>query len=246
MPSAPQDGPDSPAPPLPEPHHRNVQGGAARAGVFGISDGLVSNVALILGVAGASPGPGVVRLAGLAGLIGGAVSMAAGEWVSMTAQAELLERELRMEELELRRQPDHERRELVQIYRARGVEPETAERLAREMMRNPELALETHAREELGIDPNELGSPLKAAVSSFLAFAVGAVIPLLSWFFTSGGAALAVSIVVSVFTALAVGAALGRFTGRSLARSAARQLLFAAVPAAITYALGAAVGVGVG
>ncbi|MDQ3978426.1 MAG: VIT1/CCC1 transporter family protein [Actinomycetota bacterium] len=239
-------GTDTPLPPPPEPHHRNIQGGAARAAVFGISDGLVSNVALILGMAGASPGPGVVRLAGLAGLIAGAVSMAAGEWVSMTAQAELLERELKMEELELRRRPESERRELVQIYRSRGIEPETAEQLANEMMRSPELALETHAREELGIDPNELGSPLKAAVSSFLAFAVGALIPLIAWFFTTGAAALTVSIVVSGLTALAVGAALARFTGRSLARSALRQLLFAAVPAAITYGIGAMVGVGVG
>jgi VIT1/CCC1 family predicted Fe2+/Mn2+ transporter len=236
----------APLPPLPEPHHRNVQGGAARAAVFGISDGLVSNVALILGVAGASPGAGVVRLAGLAGLIGGAVSMAAGEWVSMTAQAELLERELQMEALELRRRPESERRELVQIYRSRGVEPETAEQLATEMMRDPALALETHAREELGIDPNELGSPVGAAVSSFLAFAVGALIPLLSWFFASGGAALAVSIVLSGLTALGVGIALARFTGRSVFRSGLRQLLFAAVPAAITYALGSVVGVGLG
>src|SRR5437588_11583588 len=113
-----------------EHHHRDVQGGTARAAVFGISDGLVSNVALILGVAGASPAPGVVRLAGLAGLIAGAVSMAAGEWVSMTAQSELLERELRMEALELRRHPHDEKEELVQIYRSRGVARDTAERLA--------------------------------------------------------------------------------------------------------------------
>ena len=234
-----------PLPPPPEPHHRNVQGGAARAAVFGISDGLVSNVALILGVAGASPGPGVVRLAGMAGLIGGAVSLAAGEWVSMTAQAELLARELEMERLELHRQPESERRELVQIYRSRGIEPDTAEQLASELMRDPEIALETHAREELGIDPNELGSPLGAAVSSFLAFAVGALIPLLSWFFGSGGTALAISIVLSGVAALAVGAALARFTGRSLARTAFRQLLFAAIPAAVTYGVGALVGVGV-
>jgi VIT1/CCC1 family predicted Fe2+/Mn2+ transporter len=231
-------------PPPPEHHHRNVQGGAARAAVFGISDGLVSNVALILGVAGASPGAGVVRLAGVAGLIAGAVSMAAGEWVSMTAQSELLERELKMEAVELRRRPESERRELVQIYRSRGVEPETAERLASEMMRDPDLALETHAREELGIDPNELGSPLGAAVSSFLAFAVGAVVPLLPWFFSGGGAALAVSIVLGALAALSVGAALAGFTGRSVVRSALRQLLFAAVPAAITFAIGAAVGAG--
>jgi VIT1/CCC1 family predicted Fe2+/Mn2+ transporter len=233
-------------PPPPEPHHRNIQGGAARAAVFGISDGLVSNVALILGVAGASPGAGVVRLAGLAGLIAGAVSMAAGEWVSMTAQAELLERELQMEALELRRRPEHERKELVQIYRSRGVEPETAEQLANEMMRDPDLALETHAREELGIDPNELGSPLAAAVSSFLAFAAGALVPLLPWFFGVGGAALATSIILSGLAALGVGAALARFTGRAVGRSAFRQLAFAAVPAAITFAIGAAVGVGGG
>jgi VIT1/CCC1 family predicted Fe2+/Mn2+ transporter len=237
----------SDVPPLPpEPHHRNVQGGTARAAVFGISDGLVSNVALILGVAGASPGAGVVRLAGLAGLIGGAVSMAAGEWVSMTAQSELLERELEMEALELRRRPESERRELVQIYRSRGIELETAEQLASEMMRDPDLALETHAREELGIDPSELGSPMGAAVSSFLAFAVGALVPLVPWFFGGGWAALFASIVLGALAALSVGAALARFTGRSLHRSALRQLLLAAIPAAITYVLGSLVGVGVG
>ncbi|MFP5316913.1 MAG: VIT1/CCC1 transporter family protein [Acidimicrobiia bacterium] len=233
-------------PPPPEPHHRNVHGGAARAAVFGISDGLVSNVALILGVAGASPGAGVVRLAGLAGLIGGAVSMAAGEWVSMTAQSELLERELEMEALELKRRPEHERRELVQIYRSRGVEPETAERLASEMMRDPDLALETHAREELGIDPKELGSPIGAAASSFAAFAVGALVPLLPWFFGGGTAALVGSMVLGALTAVIVGAALARFTGRSMAKSAARQFTLSAVPAAITYALGNIVGVGLG
>ncbi len=229
----------------PEHHHRDLQGGKARAAVFGISDGLVSNVALILGMAGASPGPGVVRLAGLAGLIGGAVSMAAGEWVSMKAQSELLERELEMEALELRRRPESERQELVQIYRSRGIEPETAEQLASEMMRDPELALETHAREELGIDPGELGSPLGAAVSSFLSFAVGALVPLIPWFLRGGMAALVASIVLSAVAALAVGGALARFTGRSLPRSAFRQLLLAALPAAVTYILGALVGVGV-
>lgn len=232
-------------PSRPESHHRNIQGGTARAAVFGISDGLVSNVALILGVAGASPGPGVVRLAGLAGLIAGAISMAAGEYISMTAQRELLTRELEMEAIELHRQPENERRELIQIYRSRGIEPETAERLATEMMRNPELALETHAREELGIDPAELGSPVGAASSSFLAFAVGAFIPLLPWLLTRGGAALGLSITLGALAALAVGAALARFTGRSASRSALRQLLWAAVPAAITYGVGALVGVGV-
>ncbi|MDQ6927432.1 MAG: VIT1/CCC1 transporter family protein [Actinomycetota bacterium] len=231
--------------PLPESHHRNVQGGAARAAVFGVSDGLVSNVALILGVAGAHPAAGVVRLAGLAGLIGGAVSMAAGEYISMKAQAELLERELEMERIELRRRPEGERRELIDIYRSRGIEPRIAEELATAMMRNPEMALETHAREELGIDPNSLGSPVAAAVSSFLCFAAGALLPLLPWFFSAGSGALVVSVILGLVASLAVGAALAGFTGRSVAWSAGRQLLVSAVPAAITYGLGSLVGVGV-
>lgn len=233
-----------PLPPPPEKHHRNIQGGTARAAVFGVSDGLVSNVAIVLGFAGANPGPGLVRLAGLAGLIGGAVSMAAGEYVSMTAQAELLERELEMERLELHRRPEAERRELVQIYRSRGVDEATAEQLATALHRDPDLALEAHAREELGIDPSSLGKPVSAAVSSFLCFAVGAVIPLIPYFFTEGAAALVTAVVLGAIAALSVGAALARFTGRSVARSASRQLLLSAIPAAITYALGAAVGVG--
>jgi vacuolar iron transporter family protein len=232
-----------PLPPLPEKHHRDVQGGTARAAVFGVSDGLVSNVAIVLGFAGANPGPGLVRLAGLAGLIGGAVSMAAGEYVSMTAQAELLERELEMERLELRRRPEAERRELAQIYRARGVDEATAEQLATALSRDPELALQTHAREELGIDPESLGQPVRAALSSFVTFSIGASIPLLPYFFGTGTAAMVAAIVLGVIAALAVGAALAKFTGRPMGRSAGRQLLFSAVPAAITYAIGSAVGV---
>ena len=232
-----------PPPPLPEKHHRDVQGGTARAAVFGVSDGLVSNVAIVLGFAGANAGPGLVRLAGLAGLIGGAVSMAAGEYVSMTAQAELLERELEMERLELRRRPEAERRELAQIYRSRGVDEDTAEQLATALSRDPELALQTHAREELGIDPESLGQPVRAALSSFVTFSIGAAIPLVPYFFGTGTAAMVAAIVLGVIAALAVGAALAKFTGRPMGRSAGRQLLFSAVPAAITYAIGAAVGV---
>lgn len=230
-------------PPPPEKHHRDVQGGTARAAVFGVSDGLVSNVAIVLGFAGANTGPGLVRLAGLAGLIGGAVSMAAGEYVSMTAQAELLERELEMERIELHRSPEAERRELAQIYRSRGVDAATADQLATALSRDPELALETHAREELGIDPNALGRPVSAALSSFVTFSVGASVPLVPYFFTTGTAALLTAIILGVVAALAVGAFLARFTGRHMGRSAARQLLFSAVPAAATFALGAAVGV---
>jgi VIT1/CCC1 family predicted Fe2+/Mn2+ transporter len=211
--------------------------------VFGVSDGLVSNVAIVLGFAGANTAPGLIRLAGLTGLIGGAVSMAAGEYVSMKAQSELLERELEMERLELHRRPEAERRELAAIYRARGVDEATAEQLATALSRDPEMALETHAREELGIDPSALGKPVSAAVSSFVCFAVGASIPLVPYFFGTGTAALVVAIVLGALAGLAVGAALARFTGRSVVRSSLRQLVFTAVPAVITFALGAAVGV---
>lgn len=227
----------------PERHHRDISGGAARAAVFGVNDGLVSNVSLILGMAGASPGPGVVRLAGMAGLIAGALSMAAGEFVSMQAQRELLERELALERRELHRRPHVEQVELQHIYESRGVEPDTARRLAAEMMRDPELALETHAREELGIDPNALGSPLAAAASSFAAFAAGAVVPLVPWLVGSGTAAVLASVVLGAVVAFGVGLLLARFTGRSRLRSGLRQLAIAAATAAVTYGIGAAVGV---
>ena len=232
-----------PLPPPPEKHHRDVQGGAARAAVFGVSDGLVSNVAIVLGFAGANTGAGLVRLAGLAGLIGGAVSMAAGEYISMTAQSELLERELEMERLELTRRPEAERRELAQIYRSRGVDEATAEQLATALSRDPELALQTHAREELGIDPDSLGRPLSAAASSFVTCSIGAAIPLVPYVLGSGTAALVAAVVLGVVAALTVGALLARFTGRPVGLSAARQLLFSAIPAAITFGIGAAVGV---
>ena len=213
-----------------------------------MSDGLVSNVSLILGVAGAaaSKGPQYVRLAGLAGWIAGAFSMAAGEYVSMKAQSELLERELEIERREIRRHPHGEQRELAAIYRSRGVEATTADELAKEMMRDPELALETHAREELGIDPSELGSPVGAAISSFIAFSVGAVIPLVPWFFAKGSAAVIASVVLGAIAAVLVGAALARFTGRSWIKSALRQLIIAAMAAGVTFAVGSAVGVSTG
>jgi VIT1/CCC1 family predicted Fe2+/Mn2+ transporter len=235
--------PPHPLPPPPEKHHRDIQGGTARAAVFGVSDGLVSNVAIVLGFAGANPGAGLIRLAGLTGLIGGAVSMAAGEYVSMKAQAELLERELELERIELRRRPEAERKELAQIYRSRGVDDVTADQLATALSRDPDMALETHAREELGIDPSSLGRPLSAAGSSFVCFAIGASIPLLPYFIGTGTAAVVAAVILGIAAALAVGSLLARFTGRPTYKSAARQLAFTAVPAAITFALGAAVGV---
>src|SRR5438270_10343497 len=232
--------------PTMEHHHRDIRGGTARAAVFGVSDGLVSNVSLVLGVAaGSHYAQGPVRLAGLAGLVAGAVSMAIGEYVSMTAQAELFQRELDLERREIRRVPETERRELAHIYRSRGVEPETADELASEMMRDPDLALQTHAREELGIDPNQLGSPNGAAVSSFVSFAIGALVPLLPWFFGSGTAAVVASVVLGLCACAVVGALLARFTGRSVLFSAARQMIIATVAGGVTFLVGSLVGVGV-
>jgi len=223
--------------------HRNITGGPARAAVFGMSDGLTTNVALILGVAGAHPAAGVVRLAGLAGLIGGAFSMAAGEWVSMKAQSELLERELAIERRELSRAPDKERRELSAIYRHRGIDKATADSMAAQVMADPELALEVHAREEMGVNPDSLGSPVKAAASSFATFAVGALVPLVPWFFGTGSTVVVASLVMAAIAALLVGAALGQFTDRSRVFSAFRQLGIAAAAAVVTYGVGALVGV---
>lgn len=228
-----------------EHHHRDVRGGAARAAVFGISDGLVSNVGLILGVAGADPGPGVVRVAGIAGLVAGAISMAAGEYNSMRVQTELLERELELERRELRRNPHVEAVELSHIYQSRGVDPDRARELAREMMSSPDLALQTHAREELGIDPDELGSPSQAAVSSFFAFTAGAAVPLLPWFVAGHRRAIAASLLLALVAAIGVGLATARFTERAPHRVVARQVAFTLVPAFITYVIGNLVGANV-
>jgi VIT1/CCC1 family predicted Fe2+/Mn2+ transporter len=224
-------------------HHRDVQGGAARAAVFGVSDGLLTNVSLILGVAAAHPAPGVVRLAGFAGLVAGAFSMATGEYVSMSAQRELIEREVSIEREELRRHPESEHRELVALYVSRGVPPAAAEEVATALARDPELALEVHTREELGVNPGSIGSPRAAAASSFGSFAFGALVPLLPWFFSSGTVAVVASIILGGVMAMAVGVAVASFTGKSKVRTAARQLAIAALAAAVTYGVGTAVGV---
>jgi VIT1/CCC1 family predicted Fe2+/Mn2+ transporter len=223
-------------------HHRAIGTGGARAAVFGIMDGLVTNVALILGIAGAHPEGSFVRLAGLAGLVAGAFSMAAGEYVSMRAQTELFERELALEHHEIQARPEGERRELVRIYESRGIEPDVARRLATEMMRTPELALETHAREELGINPGALGSPVQAAASSFVTFAFGALLPLIPWLGWSGTGAILASVAIGAVAAIGSGAALAVFTRRPWWKTALRQLSFAAVAAGATYGIGHAVG----
>ncbi len=228
----------------PRHHHRNLQGGGARAAVFGISDGLVSNVALILGMAGANASAGAVRLAGLAGLVGGAFSMAAGEYVSMRAQSELLQRELTVERDAIRKEPEDERRELVAIYEQRGLDSNLAEELSTAMMRDPQIALETHAREELGIDPDETGNPIQSAVSSFVMFAIGAFVPLLPWLVSHGAVAMWWSVGLSAVSAFGVGSALAWFTGRWWLWSATRQLLISGLAAGVTFTIGHLVGAG--
>jgi VIT1/CCC1 family predicted Fe2+/Mn2+ transporter len=223
--------------------HRDIQGGAARAAVFGISDGLVTNVGLILGMAGASVEPEIVRVAGFAGLLAGAFSMAAGEYVSVTAQAELLERELAVERRSHAQSPDAEREELAARYVARGVAPEQALVIAQQVMRDPEMALEVHAREELGIDPYQLGSPVGAATSSFLAFCVGAIIPLLPWLFLEGDVAVGASVLLGAIAALVIGAIIGVISERPIWFTSLRQLLVGAVAGAVTYGVGSLLGV---
>ncbi len=227
-----------------EPHHRNLHGGGARAAVFGISDGLVSNVALVLGMAGAHASAGAVRLAGIAGLIAGSFSMAAGEYVSMRAQSELMQRELNVEREAIWSDPELERQELSAIYESRGLDADLARELSVRMMRDPEIALETHAREELGINPRQTGNPYQAAASSFVMFAIGAFLPLLPWLLTSGPSATVWSVVLGGAGAFAVGAALSLFTGRSWLWSAGRQLLISGVAAGVTYGVGHVIGSG--
>ncbi|MEL6890184.1 MAG: VIT1/CCC1 transporter family protein [Actinomycetota bacterium] len=225
--------------------HRDVTGGTARAAVFGISDGLVSNVALILGVAAAASDRSNVLVAGVAGLLAGAASMAAGEYVSMRAQAELVERELEIERRSLAKQPAAETRELASIYRARGLDAEQAHAMAEAVMADPDVALEVHAREELGVDPDDVGNAAAAALSSFVAFAVGALIPLAPWFFGEGDGAVLASAVLGAIAAIVVGAVLATFTGRSMVRTAARQLGWAVAACGATWLIGSWLGAAV-
>jgi vacuolar iron transporter family protein len=230
---------------FPPHHHRDVGGGGARAAVFGISDGLVTNVSLVLGMAGANPGGSIVRLAGVAGLIAGSFSMAAGEYLSMTAQRELMERELEVERRALERHPKGEAAELRGMYVRRGIDPAVADEMVNEVMQNPELALETHAREELGISTERFGSPWQAAAASFVTFALGAFIPLLPWLIGSGTAAIVASVVLSAVAAVVVGVVLARFTERPVVPSALRQLAVTVIAAAVTFGVGRAIGTGV-
>ena len=228
-----------------ERRHRGLAGGGnLRAAVFGVNDGLVSNASLILGVAGASADPGIILLSGVAGLLAGAFSMASGEYVSVRSQREMYEYQIGLERDELKAYPDEEAKELALIYEARGLGWDEAKRLADSMIADPERGLDTLAREELGLNPEELGSPFGAAAFSFLSFAAGALIPLLPFLFGRGPSMLVISITLTGLSLFGVGSTLSLFTGRSALRGGVRMLLIGAAAGALTFAIGRLLGVG--
>ena len=229
---------DLPNQPSSEIHHqhRDVSGGWLRPTVFGMMDGLVSNFALILGFAGGRADPRTVSLAGLAGLVAGAFSMATGEYISVQSQNESTTAELVVEQRELLVNADAERAELAASYVARGVDPDVAATFAAQISRNPDQALIVHAQEELGIDPTQLPSPRVAAGSSFLSFSVGALVPLLPYLL--GATTVLISLVLSVLMLFVAGVLTARFTSRGWLYSGARQLLLGGAAAAVTYGVG--------
>jgi VIT1/CCC1 family predicted Fe2+/Mn2+ transporter len=230
-----------------EHRHRNLGGGGnLRAAVFGVNDGLVSNASLILGVAGASSDARLVLLSGVAGLAAGAFAMAAGEYVSVRSQRELFEHQISLERDELKQYPEAEAQELAIIYAAKGLPQRQATRLAKQIVADPEQALDTLAREELGLNPAELGSPVGAAASSLLSFAAGAAVPLVPFLVWSGTRALYTSIGVTCVALFAIGATLSLFTGRSAWLSGGRMLVLGAVAGAVTFGVGRLFGVALG
>jgi VIT1/CCC1 family predicted Fe2+/Mn2+ transporter len=229
--------------------HRGGRSGTLRAAVFGANDGLVSNLSLVMGVAGAAAaaaaGNQFIVLAGVAGLLAGAFSMAAGEYVSMQSQRELFENQISMEREEMRVMPEVERQELAEIFRSKGLPKAEAEAVADRLMSDPEKALDTMVREELGLDPEQLGSPWGAAWSSFAAFAVGAIIPLIPFLLTNGLTAVVAALALSFAALFAVGAAVSLVTGRGMVFSGLRQVVIGALAAGITYLVGTLIGVNV-
>jgi VIT1/CCC1 family predicted Fe2+/Mn2+ transporter len=226
--------------------HKGGRSGSIRAAVFGMNDGLVSNLSLVLGVAGAGAGPGALLVTGFAGLFAGACSMAVGEYVSVASQRDLLKRQIDLERRELSEAPQEEAQEIAEIFRQKGLSQDQAERTTRELVRNPGAALDTLVREELGLDPEDLGSPFAAAASSFATFAVGAALPLLPFFALAGAAAIAVSVALSAAVLGAVGGMLGFISGTSPLRSGVRMVLLAAAAAGVTFGLGRLVGANLG
>jgi VIT1/CCC1 family predicted Fe2+/Mn2+ transporter len=226
--------------------HRGVggaQGGNLRAVVFGANDGLVSNASLILGVAGATADHRMIAVSGIAGLLAGAFSMAAGEYVSMRSQREMFERQIAAERDELARYPAEEAAELALIYEARGLAKEEAGHAARSIIANPKHALDALAREELGLDPDQLGSPWGAALFSFLSFAGGALVPLLPFVLGAGASAIPIAIALAGAALFGVGATISLFTGRGAFFGGVRMLLIGAAAATTTFAIGHLLGV---
>ncbi|HEY2095827.1 MAG TPA: VIT1/CCC1 transporter family protein [Pseudonocardia sp.] len=222
--------------------HRGDRSGALRAAVFGVNDGLVSNTSLVMGFAGSGAAHTVILFAGLAGLLAGAFSMAAGEYISMRSQREAYQREISLEAEELREDPAAEAEELALIYRAKGLDAEEAERIAATIMKDQDAALDTMAREELGLDPDELGSPWSAAFSSLLAFTLGAVVVVIPYLFGSGLAALVAAIALACLALFAVGAMIGLLNGRNPIRAGSRQLLIGAAAALLVFGIGHLIG----
>ena len=221
--------------------------GAVRAAIFGVNDGLVSNLSLIFGVAASGVDRQIIVVAGIAGLLAGAFSMAAGEYVSVRVQREVFERLIHLEAHEIGTEPEAERAELAEIYRRKGLSDDLARQVSEQLMRDPATALDTHAREELGLDPDEgLGSPVAAASASFVMFSIGAFVPLIPFLFGEGGGAVAISAVLSGIALASVGAAMSILTGRNPFFSGARMLLIGAAAATITYLVGKALDVTVG
>lgn len=229
-----------------EGRHRGSSGNALRAAVLGANDGLISNLNLVMGVAGAALSGRAVLVTGLAGLLAGAFSMALGEWLSVQSARELAERQLSTERTELAEVPDEEEEELALIYQAKGLPEPQARSLAHELIANKSTALDTLAREELGIDPHELGgSSWEAALTSFVLFSVGAIIPVVPFFFASGAEAIALSLALSAVALFVSGALSTLFTGRGVLRTGARQVAFGLAAAAVTFGLGKLLGVAV-
>ena len=229
--------------------HRSGRSGTLRAVIFGVSDGLVSNLALVMGVAGAAGPSGeqghFILLAGIAGLLAGSFSMAAGEYISMQSQRELFERQIALERAEMEAMPEEEEAEMAALYRAKGFREDEAKAIAHRLFENPEHALDQLIREELGLDPDELGSPFGAAVGSFVAFAFGAFVPVLPYLISGGVGAFVAAIVISLGALFAVGAAVSLLTGRGFLFSGARQVAIGAAAAIVTFAVGSAIGVAV-
>jgi VIT1/CCC1 family predicted Fe2+/Mn2+ transporter len=228
-----------------EPWHRGDRSGALRASVFGVSDGLVSNTALVMGFAGSGTSRTVTLLAGIAGLLAGSFSMAAGEYISMSSQREMYQREISLEATELAEKPEEEHAELVLIYRAKGLDRADAERMADRIMADRGVALDTLAREELGLNPEALGSPWGAAISSLLAFAIGAFVVVVPYLFGGGTAALLTAIGLAIIALFAVGATIGAINGRPVVRSGLRQVIVGALAAGVTFVIGHLIGTSV-